>query len=117
MTLRVEHDTHILLRLILSKQGILLECESHRGVEIGDADVEVHHHCLGTVGARPHRWAVVGFPLHLDLLIAGRRTQHRPTIGRGLARPRTLSTHYRSTEKPFVELCKGDRVRSVKGWP
>ncbi len=72
VTVGVEHDTHLLLGLVISQSGSYVEGPLHCGGEASNAEVEMDHHQLLAVLCRPFWSGVVRFPLHLDLLRAVR---------------------------------------------
>lgn len=70
MAFGIEHHADVGLRLVLCGASTLGHCPGHPALEVGDADVEMHHHQLLAIDRRPHRRLVVGIPLHLELHVA-----------------------------------------------
>ena len=64
---RVEEHPDIVLRLVASDRGSEGDCLGHRGVEVCDLEVEVHHRALLPVDGRPHGGLVTGRLLEHDL--------------------------------------------------
>ena len=84
------------------------------GLEVRDADIEMHHHELLTVDAWPHGWPVVRIPLHLDLHVTRGRPQHRPAVAGRLARSWAFAANDRPTQQSLVELGERDRIRRIQ---
>ena len=114
MALGVKHHPDVVLWLMVGQYSTLRHGPTDPGVEVSDADVEVDHHELLAFDARPHRRAVVRFPLNFDLHVARRRTEQRPAICWRSARLRTFAANNRPAKETFVEFGERDRVSGVQ---
>jgi hypothetical protein len=70
MAIGVEHHPHVGLRLVISHGGALVHSPPDTGLEVSNANIEVHHLELFALDARPHGPSIVRVPLHLDLHVA-----------------------------------------------
>jgi hypothetical protein len=79
MSVGVEHDSDVRLRLVVSRSRAKFFCTTDGRIEIISGDVEVHHHLLRPGAGGPSRRRDGGFVLKRETGSTRRRLEFHPT--------------------------------------